>query len=114
MHVDFEKLRMSGAGKAIAVLTSGGDAQGKQHHHHKSVMDKHSGQRAFRTRECASHTLFNFSSSGYKQCVNIETCLTVVEESTRANTETPALHAILMQKVYFVSFPDFLSSFCVK
>ncbi|XP_043108130.1 ATP-dependent 6-phosphofructokinase, liver type-like [Puntigrus tetrazona] len=28
MHVDFEKLRMSGAGKAIAVLTSGGDAQG--------------------------------------------------------------------------------------
>ncbi|TRY82639.1 hypothetical protein DNTS_032580 [Danionella cerebrum] len=27
-HVDFEKLRMSGAGKAIAVLTSGGDAQG--------------------------------------------------------------------------------------
>lgn len=28
MLVDFEKLRMSGAGKAIAVLTSGGDAQG--------------------------------------------------------------------------------------
>ncbi|ROL43733.1 ATP-dependent 6-phosphofructokinase, liver type [Anabarilius grahami] len=28
MHVDFEKLRMSGAGRAIAVLTSGGDAQG--------------------------------------------------------------------------------------
>uniref|UniRef100_A0A673MK44 6-phosphofructokinase n=1 Tax=Sinocyclocheilus rhinocerous TaxID=307959 RepID=A0A673MK44_9TELE len=28
MHMDFEKLRMSGAGKAIAVLTSGGDAQG--------------------------------------------------------------------------------------
>uniref|UniRef100_A0A8C4XCP5 ATP-dependent 6-phosphofructokinase, liver type-like n=1 Tax=Erpetoichthys calabaricus TaxID=27687 RepID=A0A8C4XCP5_ERPCA len=26
--VDFEKLRMSGAGKAMAVLTSGGDAQG--------------------------------------------------------------------------------------
>lgn len=30
MLVDFEKLRMAGAGKAIAVLTSGGDAQGKQ------------------------------------------------------------------------------------
>lgn len=29
MLVDFEKLRMTGAGKAIAVLTSGGDAQGK-------------------------------------------------------------------------------------
>lgn len=29
MHVDFEKLRMSGTGKAIAVLTSGGDAQGE-------------------------------------------------------------------------------------
>lgn len=28
MLVDFEKLRMAGAGKAIAVLTSGGDAQG--------------------------------------------------------------------------------------
>ncbi|XP_030626350.1 phosphofructokinase, liver b isoform X1 [Chanos chanos] len=28
MLVDFEKLRMTGAGKAIAVLTSGGDAQG--------------------------------------------------------------------------------------
>uniref|UniRef100_A0A1W2P6Q4 Phosphofructokinase, liver, B-type n=1 Tax=Mus musculus TaxID=10090 RepID=A0A1W2P6Q4_MOUSE len=26
--VDLEKLRMSGAGKAIGVLTSGGDAQG--------------------------------------------------------------------------------------
>lgn len=29
MLVDFEKLRMTGAGKAIAVLTSGGDAQGR-------------------------------------------------------------------------------------
>lgn len=28
--VDLEKLRMSGAGKAIGVLTSGGDAQGRQ------------------------------------------------------------------------------------
>lgn len=27
--VDLEKLRMSGAGKAIGVLTSGGDAQGE-------------------------------------------------------------------------------------
>lgn len=29
MLVDFEKLRMAGAGKAMAVLTSGGDAQGR-------------------------------------------------------------------------------------
>lgn len=31
MLVDFEKLRMKGAGKAIAILTSGGDAQGKSY-----------------------------------------------------------------------------------
>uniref|UniRef100_A0A6I8NDT7 Uncharacterized protein n=1 Tax=Ornithorhynchus anatinus TaxID=9258 RepID=A0A6I8NDT7_ORNAN len=31
-EVDLEKLRMSGAGKAIAVLTSGGDAQGERPH----------------------------------------------------------------------------------